>query len=149
MTNKPTTPLSKIAKEIKKETQKAFLYDWFAELFEKHPEVEFFFWEQYTDSFNDGEQCLFHVHHIASATKSPNDIGFEKQATDAFQFYSGIDLDKKIKGENGITYKFLKYVDGGKNHQEVEDLFRFAFGDHARVGIFRNKVIVLDYSDHD
>lgn len=37
------------------------------EIFDKYPNMESFSWQEYTDYFNDGDTCHFHVHADAES----------------------------------------------------------------------------------
>lgn len=50
------------AKEAMKATAKEALAEGSKALFEAYPNLVAFRWDQYTDYFNDGDTCNFHVH---------------------------------------------------------------------------------------
>ncbi len=136
--------LIELMDEVKQTSKTKLLETWFKELFEECPEAHFFFWSQYTDNFNDGEQCEFHLQGgIAAATKSKKDITTEKEIENAFRFYYEVAEGGEYKKDT-VEYFFADHVDG-----KAYDLFRLVFGDHVKIAVFRDKVVIMDYNDHN
>lgn len=132
----------------------------FTEFFEKHPEVESLFWYQYTPYFNDGDECVFGVHDIEMELSEDfcKQIGIEHRPVDfeesyvegaslyTLRDYSGGYSDPKIRPGAEALYEDLKALKDAS--QELEDLFKAAFGDHALVVADRNGFRV-DHYEHD
>lgn len=92
--------------------------------FEKNPSINSFSWAQYTDYFNDGDTCYFHVH------------------SDDVSINSYCDDDDEVSDEAyDAVHRFLKQFD-------TED-FETLFGDHVRVSVCRDGAIDTEGHYHD
>ncbi len=135
------------------------------EIFAKHPTLKAFSWSQYTDYFNDGDTCLFHVHNdnvdllnaegdwensedfedgksydyflTGTDTRSPYIAG----KTQYKQYNNGNPPDPLQQAAEDIT-TFLKTFD--------EDDFMSIWGDHVKVAVNSDCTIETEeYIDHD
>lgn len=136
------------------------------ELFDKY-QVEKVFWVQYTPYFNDGDSCEFSVREKACIIIGDEDACDYEGSN---MYYTSMeDLQKDL---NHPTYGW--YRSNAKDALEVsklepnyfelvetwrkitrvmdkisDDIYLFAFGDHARVTITRDGKIEIDEYGHD
>lgn len=118
-------------------------------LFEKHPALESFQWQQYTPYFNDGEECTFSANKdYLSINGIEADTNFkDKEITN----YSGANKapypmktnedynpDLALAEEDAI--EFLSNID--------DSVLRDLFGDHVEITVFKDRTEVEEY-DHD
>jgi NAD+--asparagine ADP-ribosyltransferase len=124
-------------------------------VFEKHPKLESFGWEQYTPYFNDGDECVFRVHRDEPNINGQS--GYELDFIDEMNTEYG-NYDKatnsypnKKETPNPNYNKELSdaYEDVKEFLETIEkDVFRNLFGDHVEVIVTREGVNVSEY-DHD
>jgi len=107
-------------------------------LFAEHPDLNSFSWTQYTQFWNDGDQCYFSVHAYAESVY--------------------------VNGENGEEH-YLRLEQEGKEYDEAMRLPRAVcdfintfsnedmqtmFGDHVEITVNRNEDIATQsYRSHD
>lgn len=133
--------LRELIEETKKKVQSEvglFLKNELAAVFEAHPTLEEFYWRQYTDYFNDGEQCNFHAH---------TDNVYILVDGEEYETYDMDSTAKDIKEKN--IPKMLKQISDVLELLENDEL-ESVFGDHVEVHIKRNGTIELEeYTEHD
>lgn len=103
----------------------------FTTVFEQCPTVQSFAWRQYTDYWNDGDTCRFHVHNDSECIV----------VNDKSEWDGDDELTAEERKATEIVASILsKYKSG--------DMERM-FGDHVEVVVTRDKVEARDYSDHN
>jgi hypothetical protein len=130
------------------EKSKLMFTDVAKSVFDKHPKLESFGWNQYTPYFNDGDECTF------SANIDYVDINGENE-------YDSNVLQKTIyvqnaKGEYIETVNELYNPELAAAQNDVkeflsnidESVLRDMFGDHVEVTVSRNGTEVEKY-EHD
>jgi hypothetical protein len=103
-----------------------------SKIFEQFPSVKSFAWKQFTDYWNDGNACHFHVHDdsecITINNKSMWDMNEEELSKE------------EVEAQDAISDIISKY--------DKKDMERM-FGDHVEVCVNKDKIEVNDYNDHD
>ena len=138
-------------KKVHLEKSKAMFTDVAKLLFEKHPKLESFGWNQYTPYFNDGEECTF-----SARTDEPDingldgyEINFgDEQVTDWNSPKVGNEYPKKANPDYNPELHLA--------HQDVteflanmdEAVLRDLFGDHVQVLVTAGGTEVEEY-EHD
>lgn len=105
---------------------------------EEYPDVGGVCWEQYTPYFNDGDYCIFSSNHDWAKIVSKDEYG---DFVDEEEEHFSSNLDSKTLDE--VREKLRKAL----NKFSSNDMFCF-FGDHARVIVTREKLIVEEW-DHE
>jgi hypothetical protein len=100
----------------------------FTAFFEEMTTINRVAWTQYTPYFNDGSECVFSVHepHFELVDEPMDD---DDSFYDWHDYYSFRDKQPALYAATGALYDAM---------QAMEDEFRLAFGDHARVIADRN-----------
>lgn len=106
-----------------------------AEIFEKYPKLDSFSFKAYTDYFNDGDTCRYHVHCDLDYGLT---IKYDGEEIDAD------DDDQRTKEIESIGSEIRSFVQGFD-----EDDIMAMFGDHIEVTIDRNGAKAEEYSDHN
>jgi hypothetical protein len=130
--------------------------DWCKEIFEKHPKVESFGWNQYTPYFNDGDTCVFSANtdYIIVNGEYADDAEWssEKNVTNWGTYnrekkvYEGRvevlneNYDRDLDIASTEIRNFLATFD--------DDFFYNSFGDHTEITVTKEGIEVDDY-DHD
>jgi hypothetical protein len=126
----------------------------FKPFFEKHPEVLALGWDQYTDYFNDGDECKFHIHSlevkfnpecVEVEGEDNRNLGFIiNEYNYEFTKIHKVDLDaKELKSDLKEIEKILQ------DDEKIYPLFLGAFGDHARVELSKDSINITEYTDHN
>jgi hypothetical protein len=147
--------IKKLKKEMLEASNKIFT-DLTKTIFEDHPKVKSFGWNQYTPYFNDGDTCYFSVNtdyiQINSESVDESDWINETKITNYGTWnrekreYEGrtevpnLDYDKDLVSASDEIREFLSNFD--------EDFFMSQFGDHVEVTITAEGVSVDEY-EHD
>jgi len=147
--------IKKLKKEMLEASNKIFT-DLTKTIFEDHPKVKSFGWNQYTPYFNDGETCEFSANtdyiHINSEPVDESDWINETKITNygtwnrEKRVYEGrtevpnLDYDPELSKASEEIREFLRNFDN--------DFFLSQFGDHAEVTITAEGVSVDEY-EHD
>ena len=102
-------------------------------LFDQHPDLHSFQWEQYTDFFNDGEPCTFGVHRWDwcvndSPSEYDDDDDEEENENEDAPHPSGLTAEELEKLLTKLETVVSKFMDGYSD-DDLEDMF----GDHVRV----------------
>lgn len=110
------------------------------EFFNENKEVEKIKWRQYTPYFNDGDECVFHVDEVfvrlKKEPKESNHGDYEDGFLDSYDFK---DTNKKLSNAIKDLYKLF---------ENVEDIMKVVFGDHAEITATENKIVTKSYQ-HD
>lgn len=133
----------------------------FAQFFGTYPEFHSIQWEQYTDYFNDGEECTFSVHektYTANTELFPDldeDRGFRVPSSyeRSSKYYTKeVAAFDALPVETQDSYRKLESVwEDFKNTLDSipSELYQDVFGDHKRIIVTAEGITVEDYSDHD
>lgn len=121
-------------------------------LFERHPKLESFGWNQYTPYFNDGDECVFSANYDYPEINGENadDMDFEKElVTD----YNGVKDSTgnypKVKNPNFSPELAAAEKDVKEFLSNVDDsVLRDLFGDHVEITVTVNGTEVDEY-EHD
>lgn len=150
-----------------------------APLFEKHPKIKSFQWNQYTPYFNDGEECTFSVNIDYPTVNGYNEDDDEEEQSDNSQskvIYLPITEDNisehrafnlsaagykwyadKGIGEQGV-FKNPNYdqklIDGIEEFKKLlssipEDFLKDLFGDHMQITLLSDGTIETEEYEHD
>lgn len=106
---------------------KASYFELVKDLFEKYPVIETISWQQYTQYFNDGEECSFNAHID------------DFVVNDEYKYKSDMTSQER---EMYITIE--EYL----NNFSEED-YKEMFGDHVSVTLTKSEIIISRYDDHD
>lgn len=123
-------------------------------LFDSHPTLESFSWNQYTPYFNDGDECVFSVN---GGDPSINDLEYDSKVFDeelteygtydnATRSYPNKKVttnpyyDKALSEAKDNVVTFLESIDAS--------VLKDMFGDHVEVKVTRNGTETEEY-DHD
>lgn len=101
------------------------------ELFEKYPEMESFSWRQYTQYFNDGDECTFHVYHWDDCVGINEDGGWDNG-------YKKDDWRRKAQDD---VSDLLGSID--------EEVLKDIYDDHVTVTVYRNGKSETETCEHD
>jgi hypothetical protein len=126
------------------------------ELFISYPELKSFGWKQYTPYFNDGEACVFSSLHYYP-TINGNDENYDESE----QAEGEIDI-VKLGGKTiyGAGWKKIPNPDYNPYYDEIvstvkeflnqfnDDDMKDLFGDHVKIHITEENVVVEDYDEH-
>ena len=114
-------------------------------------EFESMTWVQYTDYFNDGDTCHFHVRADSYCMDFNGVNGDELEEENPALFHI---LFEQVKERNYYTSRpELEAVEKFLNNNET--FLKQAIGDHSRVTYYRpnaeggERIEVEDYSDHN
>ena len=120
----------------------------------KHPEILALGWDQYTDYFNDGEQCNFHVHGLnvkfnpALITNESEDGWFGEGFYNLEDGYPELEIVEEGTDLESLE-KDLCELEEVHGSSDFETFFLGAFGDHVRIVIDRDSISITDRTDHD
>ncbi len=147
--------IKKLKKEMLDASNKIFT-DLTKTIFEDHPKVKSFGWNQFTPYFNDGDTCYFCVNtdyiQINGESVDESDWINETKITNWGTFnrekreYEGrtevpnLDYDPELAAASNEIREFLRNFD--------DDFFLSQFGDHAEITITADGVNVDEY-EHD
>ncbi len=147
--------IKKLKKEMLDASNKIFT-DLTKTIFEDHPKVKSFGWNQFTPYFNDGDTCYFCVNtdyiQINGESVDESDWINETKITNWGTFnrekreYEGrtevpnLDYDPELAAASNEIREFLSNFDN--------DFFLSQFGDHAEITITAEGVSVDEY-EHD
>jgi hypothetical protein len=147
--------IKKLKEEMLEESNKIFT-ELTKTIFEDHPKVKSFGWNQYTPYFNDGETCTFSANvdyiYINGICVDDSDWVSEKTITNYGTWnretkkyegrteVSNLNYDSELVKANDNIMEFLRNFD--------EDFFVTQFGDHAKVTVTEEGVSVDEY-EHD
>ena len=135
------------------------------------PNVARFGWQQYTPYFNDGEPCTFGVGALwADPVTLPNQFAdVDEDEEDSWDYRAGVEYDdrwgtkewdyegdwpnrervyREYAGNYPETYVTLMALYNAFESGHYEDALLEAFGDHARIIVTREKILVDEYP-HD
>jgi hypothetical protein len=106
--------------------------------------IEAIRWEQYTPYFNDGDPCVFGICEPRFALKDEAPNADESDYGD--EFFSLYD-NVFYMNEHPATEQ-VKALAGAIYLGEFEDVLLEAFGDHAQVTVYRDRIEVETF-EHD
>lgn len=115
-------------------------------VFEEYPELESFAWTQYTPYFMDGDVCEFGVNpdYIDAVIN-----GTEVEVSKCYGEWNALEKRYDPKPEEEYTTaEKLGDVLPGLVSSVNEDVMKDLFGDHAKVTVNREGIIVEEY-EHD
>ena len=147
--------IKKLKEEMLEASNKIFT-DLTKTIFEDHPKVKSFGWNQFTPYFNDGDTCYFSVNtdyiqingesvdesDWISETKITNygTWNREKREYEGRTEVPNLDYDPELSKASDEIREFLRNFDN--------DFFLSQFGDHAEITITAEGVSVDEY-EHD
>jgi len=147
--------IKKLKKEMLEASNKIFT-DLTKTIFEDHPKVESFGWNQFTPYFNDGDTCYFSVNtdYIQINGESVDESDWinetkitnygtwnrEKREYEGRTEVPNLDYDPELSKASDEIREFLRNFDN--------DFFLSQFGDHAEITITAEGVSVDEY-EHD
>ena len=147
--------IKKLKKEKLEASNKIFT-DLTKTIFEDHPKVESFGWNQFTPYFNDGDTCYFSVNtdYIQINGESVDESDWinetkitnygtwnrEKREYEGRTEVPNLDYDPELSKASDEIREFLRNFDN--------DFFLSQFGDHAEITITAEGVSVDEY-EHD
>lgn len=104
------------------------------DIFKKYPKCESLGIQAYTDYFNDGDECHYHIH------SDPDSVLIN--GNPAYDFEDEVEYEEWGKKASEEFSKVIEAI--------PEELFKIAFGDHIEITFNKNgKVTINEYSDHD
>lgn len=117
----------------------------FFEFFQNNPEIESLSWQQYTDYFNDGDPCNFHIHL---------DYGLHIKLTDYEDLINPEELRYGDEEDKELYKTYQKKYETNIDELTsslygVEDLLEMTFGDHVEVTATKEGFEVEKYTHHD
>ena len=156
--------MQELREKLNKECER-FFNDSAKALFNEYPQLEIFSWVEYTDYWNDGEPCNFHVHidsaeingfscyesgpetkTVISCPTCKKEFGEKAQA----KFCPNDGAKLEIHEESYLPKNFKKMSEDVRKFIgmfETED-YRRLFGDHCKVEVSRSGIKVSEY-DHE
>ena len=138
------------------ELSKEVFDEWCKNIFEKHPKIESFGWNQYTPYFNDGDTCTFSANtdylnvndeyvddcEWMGATKVTN-WGTYNRETKSYEGRVEVPNEKHDKELEGATMEIRSFL-----NMFDDDFYMRKFGDHSEIIVTREGIEVDEY-DHD
>jgi len=131
------------------------LVDVFKEFFEKHPEVKFVTWTQFTPYFNDGEPCVFSMYGPEFCLDDRINIQDFIDSDQDFDVYlDNLTDELSVEGQEfeyyyPSSYKLENDLDAfGQFLGSMEGIFYNVFGDNQRVVITPEKIEIMEYNEH-
>jgi hypothetical protein len=129
------------------------------------PYIVEFGWHQYTPYFNDGDPCVFGASSVWVRTQddisqpdSSDDENWEEEDdTERLALWSthpslgseeGWGDDRRYVGGQERLWRAAKALSSGVESGAFDDVLLSLFGDHARVTVHKDRVVVDEYS-HD
>lgn len=120
----------------------------------KHPEILAFGWDQYTDYFNDGEQCNFSVQSLnvkfnPELIENKDESGWFEE--DFYLIEDGFPEFRDVVKNVNITIiqKDLNQLNKIHSSEQFSTFFLGAFGDHVRIVIDKDSISITERTDHD
>lgn len=137
------------------------------ELFKRHESLLGVQWTQFTQYFNDGDECHFYVHEARARVEQPKTSSHKCAKYDCNEI-----LDNKVKhcpecGTRQYVPSSDDYLEScelkdlatpeliadietlSSKISDIDDAMKYSFGDHKRITVTRQGVDVEDYTDHD
>jgi hypothetical protein len=124
------------------------------------PFIVGFGWRQYTPYFNDGEPCVFGAYGcwfrtVEDATTSDADSEDDEKwyddDTEDLELWDHPTLgrfnwrDDTYEGNHEESYRRARALESAIESGEFHDVLLEAFGDHARVTVSRDAIVVSTY----
>jgi hypothetical protein len=117
----------------------------FKEYFDKYPYVGSVSWTQYTIYFNDGDACPFRINEFQLHIRAQEGEGYVQDEGEEIDMYGGEEEDYPYVTQE--CYDDLSEIESGC--QDIEDITRSVFGDHARIIATREGFTIEAYDDHN
>jgi hypothetical protein len=119
--------------------QKAFAAFW-----EEHPKIVSVSWLQYTDYFNDGEECIFRARDMVPFTnRMVKKDNWNSTYIDRYDYVP--DKDDMSESEYNSAIDALDKI-----LELPSNVFLDTYGDHVRVTVYKDGTTVLQvFTDHD
>lgn len=114
-----------LQKEIDQECKKEFGLR-AKHLFDTCPGLESFSWTQFTPYFNDGDTCYFGVRNEEPTINGSSPYDEWDNALDCF------------------VDPVCEFLDAFSTNE-----YKTMFGDHQRITVYKDRVVVEDYTSHD
>ncbi len=115
-------------------------------VFEMYPEVKSVSWRQYTDYFNDGDECRFRVYNDDFSVNGYSDYDDEGEEGTINVLHYDWEKGRKYTYHKGEE---IKNAISGFLEQLDEDDYRTMFGDHVKIIVRKNEVTTEEYADHE
>jgi hypothetical protein len=122
------------------------------EFFAREPRLESFGWRQYTDYFNDGDECTFSVYAdtecLAINGEKVYDVeeGSDHLAAEVVKEI-GWNPSRPNPKYNAATEQLVREI--SDTIFALKEGLKDAFGDHKEITVYRDRVEVEDYTSHD
>ena len=118
------------------------------EIFDKYESLQSFGWHQYTQYFNDGDDCTFSAYieddslevNGSRADDYPQ-YAEKKWVGGARQYAPNPEYDPNFNAMVKEISEFLQSIG--------ENILEEVFGDHKEITVTREGAMVEDYTDHD
>ena len=117
--------MAALQEELKKETLQ-LLQEGFAEIFQSQPDLDSIAWYQYTPYWNNGDHCRFSLH------------------TDCLFLNDEYAEDMEMPWADEVyqkAYDLLSSI--------TSETFLALFGDHSKVTVYRDEIVIEDYKNHE
>lgn len=130
--------LERLKEERSKYIVKAtkILLDEFALLFKENPNLDSFYWEQYTPYFNDGEACYFSFHEIDIDNIAMYEYDFGQHYNQDIPPNIVKDMDEMVNKINNLL------------ESAGEEILLDVFGDHATITVTKDGFEIEENTDH-
>lgn len=136
MTKKRIKEIKKEIEELREayaESVSKKLNEFFSEFLQSYENIEAIRWEQYTQYFNDGEECTFSI-------QNPY---FKENGAKDFVNYWDMESEDQYAKLMETSEKLREFL------EEIEMELEHAFGDHKCITVTRKGIEVEDYTNHD
>jgi hypothetical protein len=124
---------------------KTAVHEALQEVFEKHPKLESFKWQQYTPYFNDGDTCTFGVRSIDCFTfdgeEDPKLFDYSTSTRENGYKSTRLGSDELHAASEALSALSAKLI-------AAEEVLEAVFGDHVEVTVTRDGISVDEYH-HD
>lgn len=139
--------LTELKNEMK-EAGSAFFEKASKQVFDDTPELESFGWTQYTPYFMDGDVCEFGVNaDYIHAILNGESVELERSSNHSYDYtlkkMVDLDPDRELTLEEKLGNLLTTLV-----YSVNEDVMKDLFGDHAKVTVTREGIVVEEY-EHD
>lgn len=98
----------------------------FTRIFEGNPEIESMGWSQYSPYFNDGDECVFHVHEVDTIN-----------GEDVWDSGKSEEFDLALRQADDVLQSL------------PEDFLKALYGNHVSVTIHKDGRVETNSCDHD
>lgn len=119
-----------------------------APIFEQDSRLESFGWRQYTNYFNDGDTTYFSARkdlecmEINGENFDDSEYAMKSQKEIYNRGYKpNPDYDETVGATMNMIEELMKVLD--------DEVLKSSFGDHVSITVFKDRVEVEEYTDHD